>query len=168
MAAADDVLHTGEWADWRERLLAAIAGLAHGESLTLTAPAGASRPARLRKPRLRGLVPGRYEDVAPWVRLERAEHHLRGFCIGAEEVGGRFPFSPDERAALEALGWHPPAPLEGSDYTHWWPDDVPTGPFLPEEDARRAALMVAETFRTVLAPPSEDDPAPGPPAITGD
>ena len=167
VSAADErTVPTGEWAEWRDRLLAAVAGLADGDALTLTAPDSAVRPARLRKPRLGGFIPGKYEDVAPWVRLERTEHHLRGFCVGSQEVGGGFPLSPEEHAALESLGWHAPAPLEGRDYTHWWPDDVPTAPFLPDDEARRAVLMVAETFRTVLAAPSEDDPAPRPPAIT--
>ena len=32
------------------------------------------------------------------------------------------------------------------------PDDVPQGPYLPHEEAARAAAMVATTFREVLAP----------------
>ncbi|MFQ6172792.1 TY-Chap domain-containing protein [Oryzobacter sp. R7] len=167
MSAADATrLGAGDWADWRERLLAALAGLTDGGSLTLTAPDAAVRPARLRRPRLRGLVPGRYEDVAPWVRLRRSEHHLRGFCIGSDVVGGTFPLSRQEHDALLGLGWRAPAPLEGHDYTHWWPDDVPLAPFLPEDEARRAVLMVEETFRTVLAAPSEDDRSPGLPTVT--
>ena len=33
----------------------------------------------------------------------------------------------------------------------FWPDDVPQGPFLPRDEAERAAAMVAATFRDVLA-----------------
>ena len=134
----------------------------------MTAPPFAVRPSLLRKARLRGLVPAKHEMVAPWVRLTRREHHLQGFCIGPDAAGGRFPLSPDERAVLADLGWREPPRLEGEDLVHWWPDDVPSGPFLPEDDARRAAQMVAETFRTVLAAPTPDHPAPDLPTVTSD
>ena len=53
----------------------------------------------------------------------------------------------------------------------FWPDDVPQGPYLPHEEAERAAAMVAATFREVLAPdapglpvvgPASGSPSPGP------
>ena len=164
----DDLTVPGEWATWEDRLVEAVTGLADEASVLVTAPAAAARPTLVRKQRLGGFVPARHAVVAPWVRLTRSDDHLRGYCIGAEGAGGRFPLSPEERAALVELGWREPPPLEGDDYTHWWPDDVPSGPYLPEDDARRAAAMVAATFRTVLAAPSEDDPAPALPAITTD
>jgi hypothetical protein len=149
----------GEWADWSRRLGEAVRGLADGQSLTITAPSSAQRPVRLRKARLRGFLPAKHQMVAPWVRLTRSEDHLRGFCIGSDPDGGGFPLSPEERTALTDLGWHEPPPLEGPDCICWWPDDVPTGPYLPEDEARRAVTTVTETFRTVLAVPSQGDPS---------
>ena len=73
------------------------------------------------------------------MRLVRAEDFLRGHCVGAELIGAHFPMSPDEDAALVALGWHHPTPADGEDYVRFWPDDVPQGPFLPRDEAERAA-----------------------------
>lgn len=158
----------GAWAVWVADLVRAVRSLPDDGSLTVTAPETAARPVRLRKARLGGFIPARHRITAPWVRLTRAEEHLRGACVGSEAVGGHFPLSPEERAALADLGWREPPQLEGEDYLRWWPDDVPTGPFLPEDDARRAALAVAATFRTVLAPTPEDDRSPTLPTVTTD
>ena len=68
---------------------------------------------RLRKARLGGFIPAKHEIVTPWVRLERVEDFLRGHCVGAELIGAHFPISPEEDAALVALGWHHPTPAEG-------------------------------------------------------
>ena len=62
------------------------------------------------------------------MRLVRVEDFLRGHCVGAELIGAHFPMSPDEDAALVALGWHHPTPTDGEDYVRFWPDDVPHGP----------------------------------------
>ena len=139
------------WATWSERLVDAVAGLPDGGSLTVTGPPGSSRPVRLRKARLGGFIPARHEAVTPWVRLVRVEDFLRGYCVGAERIGAHFPMSADEDAALVALGWHHPTPLDGEDYLRYWPDDVPLGPFLPRDETERAAAMVAATFREVLS-----------------
>ena len=119
-------------------------------SLTLAAAEGDARPVRVRKARLGGFIPAKHVVVAPWVRLERDEDLLRGVCVGAESFGGSFPFSPEEDAALLTLGWHHQSAAEGRDYLRFWPDDVPQGPFLPLDEARRAAAKVAATFRQVL------------------
>ncbi len=139
------------WAAWAARLADAVTGLAPDGSVTVTGPAGSARPVRLRKARLGGFIPARHEVVTPWVRLVRSDDLLRGQCVGAELMGAHFPLSPAEDAALLALSWHRPSPLEGEDYVRFWPDDVPQGPFLPREEAERAAAMVAATFREVLA-----------------
>ena len=146
------------WAAWTSSLADAIQALADRGSLTVTGPEGSARPVRLRKARLGGFVPARLEVVAPWVRLVRAEDLLRGHCVGAELIGAHYPMSPDEDAALVALGWHHPTPTDGEDYVRFWPDDVPLGPFLPRDEAERAAAMVAATFREVLAVDAEDLP----------
>ncbi|MGB7819434.1 MAG: hypothetical protein WBL35_12000, partial [Ornithinibacter sp.] len=102
-------------------------------------------------------IPAAHESVAAWVRLVRSEDHLKGFCVGAEALGGSFPLSPEEDAALMALGWRRPDRREGADYVRFWPDDVAQGPFLPREEAERAARMVLASFTDVLAP-GEDPP----------
>ena len=139
------------WATWTTRLADEVTLLADGAALTVTGPDGSARPVRLRKARLGGFIPARHEVVTPWVRLTRAEDLLRGACVGPELIGARFPMSPEEDAALRALGWHHPTPTDGEDYVRFWPDDVPLGPFLPRDEAERAAAMVARTFREVLA-----------------
>ena len=139
------------WQRWSASLADRVTALGDRQSLTVTGPQGSARPVRLRKARLGGFIPAKHEVVAPEVRLVRVEEFLRGYCSGAELIGGHFPLSPDEDAALLSLGWHHPTPTDGEDYLRFWPDDVPQGPFLPREEAERAAAMVAATFREVLA-----------------
>ena len=139
------------WAAWSAHLADEVTQLADGGSLTVTGPPGSQRPVRLRKARLGGFIPAKHEVVTPWVHLVRAEDLLRGHCVGAELMGAHFPMSPDEDAALLALGWHRPTLADGEDYVRFWPDDVPLGPFLPRDEAERAASMVAATFREVLS-----------------
>jgi hypothetical protein len=139
------------WAAWTAHLADALTGLTDSASVTVTGPEESARPVRLRKARLRGFIPAKHEIATPWVRLERVEDFLRGSCVGAELIGAHFPMSRDEDAALVALGWHHPTPMDGDDYVRFWPDDVPQGPFLPRDEAERAAAMVAATFRDVLA-----------------
>jgi hypothetical protein len=139
------------WAAWTAQLADDVTRLVDRGSLTVAGPAGSERPIRVRKARLRGFVPAKHEVVAPWVRLGRVEDFLRGYCIGGELIGAHFPLSTDEDATLVALGWHHPTPADGEDYLRFWPDDVPQGPFLPRDEAERAAAMVAATFRDVLA-----------------
>ena len=142
----------------------ALTGLADRASVTVTGPEGSARPVRLRKARLGGFIPAKHEIATPWVRLVRVEDFLRGHCVGAELIGAHFPMSPDEDAALVALGWHHPTPADGKDYLRFWPDDVPQGPYLPREEAERAAAMVA-SFREVLAP--DATACPHRPRLTG-
>ena len=148
----------GAWAAWSAHLAEVVVTLADRASATVTGPEGSARPVRLRKARLGGFIPAKHEVVVPWVRLTRVEDLLRGHCVGAELIGAHFPMSPDEDAALLALGWHHPTPTDGEDYLRFWPDDVPLGPFLPRDEAERAAAMVAATFRDVLAPGATDLP----------
>jgi hypothetical protein len=140
------------WPDAGRGLLERVLALADGESVTLTASEEHTRPVLVRKGRLGGFIPARHEVVTPWVRLERVEDHLRGQCVGAVSGGGAFPFSPEEDAALVALGWRHPGPGDGEHYVRFWPDDVAQAPYLPRADAERAVAMVAATFVEVLSP----------------
>jgi len=149
------------WAAWTTHLADEVTRLADRAALTVAGPEGSARPVLRRKARLGGYIPAKLEVVTPWVRLARIEDFLHGSCVGAELIGAHFPLSPDEDAALRALGWHHPTPTDGDDYLRFWPDDVPLGPFLPRDEAERAATMVAATFRDVLAVQ-----APALPAIT--
>jgi hypothetical protein len=155
------------WAAWEEQLAQAVTSLADGDVLLVTVAAGLERPALVRRGFLRGFVPARHELVAPWVRLARMEDHVRGTCVGAVRFGGPFPFSPEEDEALVSVGWRRPGSGDGTDYVRFWPDDVPQGPFLPPEEARRVAAVVARTFREVLTPPgpAPDALAPDAPAL---
>lgn len=138
------------WQAWATGLVEAVRALDDGASLTVSAAEADARPVLRRKAHLGGFLPARHAVLAPWVRLARVEDHLRGHCVGAVSFGGSFPFSPEEDAALLALGWHHPGRGDGDDYVRFWPDDVPHGPFLPSDEAERAAAAVAATFRGVL------------------
>jgi T3SS (YopN, CesT) and YbjN peptide-binding chaperone 3 len=138
------------WSTWSADLVEAVRALADGESLTVTADTADARPVLLRPARLGGFVPAKHSLVAPWVRLGRSEDFLQGHCVGSEAFGGPFPLSPEEDAALLALGWHHPGPGDGEHYVRFWPDDVPLGPYLPLDEAQRAVAMVLATFREVL------------------
>lgn len=152
------------WPAWVAALADDVGALADGGSLTVSAAEADARPALLRKARLGGFLPARHAVLTPWVRLVRVEDHLRGHCVGSVSFGGPFPFSPEEDAALLALGWHHPGRGDGDDYVRFWPDDVPHGPFLPRDEAERAAAAVAATFREVLL---GDGPG-GLPSVTRD
>jgi hypothetical protein len=149
------------WAEWEAALGAALRRLPDGDSVVVAAGEAAARMAR---PRSGGglrrlLVPVRKRPLVPSVRLARAEDHLRGYCVGPERRGGDFPWTPEEDAALLALGWHHGTSGDGDDYVRFWPDDVPEGPYLPEDDARRAARAVARTFREVVGVGEDDLPS---------
>ncbi|GIL35605.1 hypothetical protein [Phycicoccus sp. DTK01] len=137
------------WGAWTDDLAAAVRRLDDGASLTVTAPPGHERMARSGS-RLRWLLGGGRRPVAPSVRLVRAEDHLRGHWAGPQRGGGTFPWTREEEERILAAGWHVPTATDGKDYLRFWPDDVPSGPYLPEADARRAATVVATTFRDVL------------------
>ncbi len=145
------------WPAWEAALADAVQRLADGGSLTVAAPPGHTRMARTPgTTRLRWLLGGRRRPVAPSVRLVRVEEHLRGHWVGAERFGGWFPWTREEEDAILAAGWHRPTAGDGDDFIRFWPDDVPQGPFLPLEDARRAAGAVAATFRAVLGVTPDD------------
>jgi hypothetical protein len=142
------------WREWEDVLVTALRALSEGESVTVEAPARAARLARLPRRRV-PLLPPKRAMTAPWVRLTRMEDILRGQCVGADVFGGGFPWTAEEHAALLTLGWHPSL-ADGEDYVRFWPDDVPQGPYLPREDAERAAEVVARTVREVFDPEGEE------------
>ncbi|MGG5259306.1 TY-Chap domain-containing protein [Phycicoccus avicenniae] len=148
------------WAAWEDAVVDAVRALPDDGSLVLVAPRVHTRMARpAGAGRLARLLGGRKRPVTPSVRLVRAEDHLRGHWVGAVALGGTFPWTPAEVDAVLAAGWHRPTVGDGEDFVRFWPDDVPSGPYLPEADARRAAAALADTFRTVLAVDEDDLPA---------
>ena len=153
----------GSWGVWEEILATAVLGLADGESVTVEAPERAARMAEIE--RKLPFLPAKRSLTRPWLRLTRMEDLLRGLCLGPEAFGAGFPWTTEEHAALLDLGWHVSI-ADGQDYVRFWPDDVPRGPYLPREDAERAAAAVARAFREVLAPPLEDERFADLPSIT--
>ena len=76
-----------DWAAWSRDLAARIRSLEDGEDVTITVPE-LSRPHQVRKARAFGLIPARYEDVEPWVRVRRDEHHAVVEMVVSEDFGG--------------------------------------------------------------------------------
>ncbi len=137
----------GAWDAWTAQLALRVLDLADAGVLLIAGPPDSARSREVRPRRWFGLLAARYEDAVPAIALRRAEDHLRGSCVGAKAFGSGFPISPEEDAVIVAAGWHHPGLGDGSDYVRWWPDDVPTAPFLPAEEASRAAHTVATTMR---------------------
>ncbi len=142
------------WDEFESMLVEAVQALDDGGSVVVEGPDWSARPAR--EERRVPLLPPKRVLTRPWVRLTRMEDLLRGLCVGPEAFGSGFPWTPEEHAALLDLGWHPSV-ADGRHYVRFWPDDIPQGPFLPADDAARAAAAVAVAFREVMAPPLEDE-----------
>lgn len=146
---ADQSRYAAAWAQWSADLTSRLRLLQEGRGLLVSARAELARPHLVRRGRLGGFLPARHEPASPWVALVRDEDHVRGSCVGAESFGGAFPISPDEDAALLALGWHHPGPMDGPDYIRWWPDDVAFAAYLPQSDAAAAVTTTARTVHEV-------------------
>ncbi len=135
------------WTVWQAQLALRLLDLPDGGAVLVSGPPQSARSREVRPRRAFGLLPARFEDTVPAIVLRRAEDHLRGTCVGAARFGSGFPISAEEDAVILGAGWHHPGPGDGSDYIRWWPDDVPTAPYLPAEEASRAASTVATTMR---------------------
>ena len=140
-----------DWSAWSRDLAARIRSLADGEDVTITV-SEFPRPHMLRKARLFGVVPARYEDMAPWVRVRRDENHAVVELIGSEDFGGEFFFTQAEDAALEEIGWRRPGPISMEErvWNRWYPDDVSETAYLGKDDALAAADLVVRTLRDVV------------------
>lgn len=143
--------HLPHWAAVADHLSQQLQLLADGASVTVRAPEQLARPAKKSglKRRLLGTT---YQDTPPWIRLERIEDHLVGRCVNDHKDLG-FPLSPDEKAALLALGWHEPTLGDGPELHRWFPDDVPSAAYLPLTDATAAAALTLRSLREVFAVP---------------
>ena len=141
----------GDWGAWSRDLAARIRSLTDGEDVTVAVP-GLARPHLVRKARAFGLVPARYEDVAPWVRVRRDEDHAVVELVGSEDFGGDFFFTDAEDAVLGGLGWRRPGPISMEErvWNRWFPDDVSETAYLSRDDADAAADLVARTLRDVV------------------
>ena len=135
------------WGGLVAQITARARALADGDSVTVSAPTLA-RPAKVPGV-FRRLVHSHYQDVAPWVRLERVEDHLVGRCVSDhKEIG--FPLALEEKATLARLGWHQPGDRDGAALLRWFPDDVPSAAYLPKSDAEAAARLAVGTLREVF------------------
>lgn len=138
--------------DWHEvegRLAEVVRGLAEGTSAVADAAPG--REAVTRRRRLAGLVGERRGVLLPYVQWLRIDDALHAECIGGPQVGGTFPWTDAEHAALAAMGWHRPGDAPVPNYVRLWTgsdaaDDVPT----------LAAQLAVRTFRDVLRARPED------------
>ncbi|KGN35041.1 hypothetical protein N802_01975 [Knoellia sinensis KCTC 19936] len=142
-----------DWRAWSSDLAIRIRSLSEGDSVTVSVPER-SRPHLVRKARAFGLVPARYEDVAPWVRVRRDERHAVVELVGSEEFGGVYFFTEPEEEALDELGWRRPGPisLEERVWNRWFPDDVTETAYLSLDDSHAAADLVMVTLRDVMYP----------------
>lgn len=147
-----------DWGAWSRDLAVRIRSLGHGDDVTVAMPEH-TRPHQVRKARLFGIIPARYEDIAPWVRVRRDEDHAVAELVGSEDFGGVFFFTDPEDEALEQLGWRKPGPISMEEriWNRWFPDDVTETPYLSRDDAVAAADLVTRTLRDVLYVTEADD-----------
>ncbi|MDT0214590.1 hypothetical protein Q9R29_11900 [Rothia sp. ARF10] len=140
-----------DWGAWSRDLAATIRSLTDGDSVTVTVSEH-PRPHLVRKARFFGVIPARYEDMAPWVRVRRDEDHAVCELVGSEEFGGDFFFSPDEESTLVGIGWREPGPISMEErvWNRWFPDDVTQTAYLSKADAQAAADLVTRTLRDVV------------------
>lgn len=144
------------WEGLHADLVARLLALSDGAVLLVRGPESSARPVPATDVGLlKKLLAPAYVDQPPWVRLQRDEDHLRGWCVGPGERGRGFPLSGDELGAITALGWHRPGPLEGFDFLRWWPDDVAVAAYLPRSEGEAAADLALRTLREVF---TIDDP----------
>lgn len=153
------------WARWSSALADRIRALRDGQQMTVTATAY-TRPSQVRPPRFFGLVPGRYEDVAPTVTLTRNEDHLHATLTGSESFGGALPMAPEDEGTLRALTWRHPGNGALRRWLRYWPDDIATAPYLPDSDVTAAADVTVRTFRDVYAVSSPQELTTSPEELT--
>ena len=99
-----------DWTAWSADLAARIRGARRRRGRRRRRCPRCPRPHLVRKSRFFGLIPARYEDTSPWVRVRRDEDHAVAELVGSESFGGELPPSPDEEARLDGLGWRRPGP----------------------------------------------------------
>jgi len=146
------------WEKLRDDVAATLANLADGEFLILGPPAQAVGRRRWR----RITAP-----IAPYVQFSRFETTLLGECSGATSFGGPVDLTPDQDAAIRALGWQHPddvptwGPQGVRNYRCRWPSVPPGGPApaaYPDRDVTRlAAALAVDTLRGPLAVASPEE-----------
>lgn len=140
---------TSAWEAWCATFADRVQGLADEQSLTVTAPESLARPAKPKVGLVKRVLGQTYENAPAWVKVLRRDDLALAVCVSdAREIG--FPLSPEEKAALAGLGWRPGGITDEHGLLRWFPDDVPSGPFLPTADARALAHTVAATMRDVF------------------
>ncbi|NCT90523.1 hypothetical protein GXB85_06135 [Cellulomonas sp. APG4] len=137
------------WDEVEERLAATLRGLAEGTSAV--ADAAPAREAVTRRRRLGGLVGERRGMVRAYVQWLRIDDTLHCECVGGPQVGGTFPWSDAEHAALLALGWSAPVHARVPTYTRVW-----TGSDAGDDVLTLAAQLAVRTFRDVLGSAEPD------------
>ena len=95
------------WELVERRIAAAVASLPEQGTVVVEAT-DVRRETLVRRRRLGGLVPERREPTTAYVQAVRTDDLVQAECVGGPDVGGGFPVTPAEHAALLALGWRPP------------------------------------------------------------
>lgn len=134
------------WMHLREQLLQAITALADGEAVLVDLPELA-RPMPPRGGMLGRLLGAAPVMLAPWVRLQRQDDHLRGEALRGAAARGQFPMSREERDLIVGQGWHETRIEESGNFAKWWPDDVTAEAYLPAPDAQAAAEATLRLLR---------------------
>ena len=100
----------------------------HGACSGRRGPAGAAAQGAPGGPHRR---PAHESVAAVGAAGARPRTTSRASAWAPSALGGSFPLSPEEDAALLALGWRRPDRREGTDYVRLWPDDVRPGSVPP-------------------------------------
>ncbi|MEV7973867.1 hypothetical protein [Cellulomonas sp. NPDC089187] len=111
------------WEDWAGYVADCLMQLGNGDALVVRAVGVPTRSVLDRRSRLGELIPERRRDDVPFFQFLHMGEAIRGELVGDPSIGGRFPWTPEERGQILALGWQDPTgdPFFAEHYRRLWP-----------------------------------------------
>lgn len=135
------------WEWWAADLATAVRGLADGEVLALTAPPIPGAEVVAKPPRaLDHLLRRQVVVASPYLQCLRVETTLLVELVGAVSWGGHYPWTREQDAALQELGWDRPRRSWEVGYVL---DGESRPPWPPLERIAETVALVVATLQTV-------------------